>query len=120
MEEYLDDRDYESLSEFAEQMFATPICNVDHMEECHAETKAMLDVFLAMNEDEIDKEIDRMEELMEAAEEELEERFEILQVQYDEIVTGYEMTEVRYYTQLRFLEEIHELKTVPSEVGEEL
>jgi hypothetical protein len=115
MEEYLDDRDYESLSEFAEQMFATPICNVDHMENCPDETKAMLNTFLAMNVDELDKKIDVMEELIEAAEEELDEAFEILQVQYDDIVTAYEMLQVQFYTSIRFLDEIHELKSVQSE-----
>ncbi len=64
---------------------------------------------------ELDKKIDVMEELIEAAAEELDEAFEILQVQYDDIVTAYEMVQVQFYTSMRFFEEIHELKSVQSE-----
>ena len=65
LEEYEDDRDYETLADFAEEMFATPLCNIDHLDGCPAESKEKLQHYMRMSSAEIDAELERIENEME-------------------------------------------------------
>lgn len=110
LEEYEGERDYESLSEFAKDMFATPLCNVNHLDGCNEETKAKLESFMKLSEDEIDEELERMEQAMDDAEEAFEDKFDELQDEYDEMSTAHEKNIAGINRELRIYKEIKELK----------
>ena len=114
LEEYLDDRDYESLSEFAAQMFAAHLCNVDHMDGCSAEVRTELEKYLKMSPAEIDAKIEQMEAEMEEIEDAFEESVDALQDQYDELATDHQMQVAAVSKELHWLEDIKELKTATS------
>ena len=50
LEEYEDERDYESFKEFAFHMFMGPICNEETMENCSEEQKETILAFRALDE----------------------------------------------------------------------
>lgn len=91
LEEYMDERDYETLSEFAEEMFATPLCNIDHLDGCSVETKEKLEEYVRMSLAEVDEEIERIETEMEELEDEFEDAIDELQEKYDELATEHQI-----------------------------
>uniref|UniRef100_A0A7S3L4W3 Thioredoxin domain-containing protein n=1 Tax=Amphora coffeiformis TaxID=265554 RepID=A0A7S3L4W3_9STRA len=115
LEEYLDERDYDTLSEFAEEMFATPLCNVDHLDGCSAETKDKLEEYLRMSISEVDAEIERIEAKIEELEDEFEDAIDDLQEKYDEIATEHQIYIAGLSKEIHMILDIQEIrKKAPS------
>ena len=110
LEEYLDERDYDTLSEFAEKMFATPLCNVDHLNGCSTETKEKLEEYLRMSISDIDTEIERLESEMEELEDEFEEKIDELQEKYDEIATEHQIYVAGLSKEIHMILDIQEMR----------
>lgn len=110
MEEYDGDRDYETMSAFATEMFAKPLCNVQNLDGCTDEKRVQLESFLKLSEAEIDARILKMEQEMEQIDEEYEDKMDELQDQYDELATDHQIFIDNLSRQLRIVREVKEIK----------
>lgn len=110
LEEYMGERDYETLSSFAETMFATPLCNVDHLEGCDAETRKQLETYLAMSVEQVDTELEKMIQVLDEVDEQYELDADALQEQYDELASDHQQIVDEMSKLLRMYKEVKELK----------
>lgn len=114
LEEYLDERDYETLAAFSAQMFATPLCNVDHMDGCSDEIKQQLIRYMSMTTEDIDAEIERIETEMDQLEEAFDENMDELQEQYDNMATDHQISVSAISKELKWMLEIKDSKIATS------
>ena len=114
LEEYQDERDYETLAEFAALMFDTPLCNVDPMDGCTDEIRAQLERYMKMSDADIDAEIERMETEMDEIDENFEDQMDELQNQYDELATNHQIHVASVNKFLKWIDEVKELTSATS------
>lgn len=85
LEDYKGGRDYDSLKKFAEENLGGSVCTPADLESCEPDKKAMVEKFLAMTTDELEKEIKEKEGAIDKAETDFKAALEKLQAEYQRL-----------------------------------
>ena len=86
---YAGDRDYESLSAFAQENLSKPICSVSHPENCSEEDKKVIESLKELSKDDLEDLMFTVEEQVKAAEDDFDEQVVKIQRAYDALVQDF-------------------------------
>ncbi|KAL3929677.1 MAG: hypothetical protein SGBAC_012107 [Bacillariaceae sp.] len=83
---YDGDRDYESMSAFAQEKLSKPICSVYNMEHCTKEEEKVIQSFIEMSKEDLEEVMTTVEDQVKAAEDDFDQQVAKIQEAYDALV----------------------------------
>jgi protein disulfide-isomerase-like protein len=89
--EYNGEKTFEALSAFASDTISTPYCTPINVDACDMKTKKMLQSYLKLSVDKINKEIAKVEKKVDNVQSNFQKKFQRMQSQYDEKKQAYEL-----------------------------
>lgn len=104
--EYNGDKDYESLSSFANETLSRPFCSPGNLEPCDATVRQQLESFWEMSADGLQREIDAREGKIAEANKWFKENFDRMQAEYDEYARNHELHTAEIKRNLKMLESV--------------
>ena len=85
LQEYRLGKNYEELSQFANETLGQPMCSPGNLDPCDTETRAQMKSVLSLSEKELEAAIAEKEEAIEAAKQAFTEAFNVMQAKYDKL-----------------------------------
>jgi thiol-disulfide isomerase/thioredoxin len=106
LEEYNDDKDFQSLLRFAETTLQKPFCSPGNVDACEDDTKATIYEYWNMSNSELESSIQEKEMLIKEADNKFKAHAKSLQTSYDEASRQYELTQAKLRRQLRLYKDL--------------